>query len=108
MSMTKLAVGIGAAALAATLSLPAFAADARGAAVSDRGVITDMSSRDRHHHSGNRHHSGNHHAWRHYRGHRYGWYGRPYRAYPRYGYYGSYYGGPRAYVSLPFVSFGIW
>lgn len=103
MSMTKIAAGVGAAALALTLSFPATAVDRsqRMEPTAGSAAMTDISAAKRHH----RYHRN---YVRHYRAPRYGVYHRPYWGYPRYGYYGPYYGGPSAYVSLPFGSFSIW
>jgi hypothetical protein len=100
MSMSKLAAGIGAAALVAAMSLPVSAIAApKHQSVAGKGAVTDVSAA-RWHHRYYRH-------WG-YRPYRYGWHRRYWG--PPYGYYRPYYGyyGPRAYVSLPFFGFSIW
>lgn len=113
MSMTRLAAGIGAMALTTMLSLPATAADTSHRAASAQSAsagaasATDISARKRYyrHHYVHRYYRP--YAHRYYRPYGYGYYRHSWG--PRYGYYSPhYYGGPRAYVSLPFVSFGFW
>jgi uncharacterized membrane protein len=106
MSMPRFAAGIGAAALVAAMSLPvtALAAPAPHHPMAAKSASTDISSARRgygHAYRGGYRHYGYRGGYRHY----------GYRGYPAYGYgggYGPYYGGPHAYVSLPFVGFSIW